>query len=87
MALKWIIRLVSGAGFTLLFNWVWVKIARPLSENAVMGWIDDRYGADRVLSIWAILPAALAVIFSIMYRLDRRRGGYRIERIETQSLV
>jgi fucose permease len=53
----------------------------------VMGWINDRYGAGRVLSIWAILPAALAVIFTIIYRVDRRRGGYRIERIETQSLV
>ena len=53
----------------------------------VMGWINDRYGAGRVLSIWAILPAALAVIFTIMYRVDRLRGGYRIERIETKSLV
>jgi fucose permease len=53
----------------------------------VMGWINDRYGADRVLSIWAILPAALVVVFTIMYRVDRRRGGYRVERIETQSFV
>jgi fucose permease len=53
----------------------------------VMGWINDRYGADRVLSIWAILPAALVVVFTIVYRVDRRRGGYRVERIETQSFV
>jgi fucose permease len=53
----------------------------------VMGWINDRFGAGRVLSIWAILPTALAVIFTILYRADRLRGGYRIERIETRSLV
>jgi fucose permease len=53
----------------------------------VMGWINDRFGADRVLSIWAILPAALAVIFTILYRVDRLRGGYRIERIESKASV
>jgi len=53
----------------------------------VMGWINDRYGADRVLSIWAILPAALVVVFTIMYFVDRRRGGYRVERIDAQSFV
>jgi fucose permease len=47
----------------------------------VMGWINDRYGADRVLSIWAVLPAALALIFGAIYAADRVRGGYRVERI------
>jgi fucose permease len=47
----------------------------------VMGWINDRYGPSRVLSIWAVLPAALVVIFTVMYLADRVRGGYRIERI------
>jgi fucose permease len=49
----------------------------------VMGWINDRFGAGRVLSIWAILPAVIAVIFTAIYVVDRRRGGYRIERIST----
>jgi fucose permease len=53
----------------------------------VMGWINDRAGADRVLSIWAVLPAALAVVFTILHRVDRLRGGYRVERIETRSRV
>ena len=53
----------------------------------VMGWINDRYGADRVLSIWAILPAALVVIFTIIHRADRLRGGYRIERIDAPTAV
>jgi len=47
----------------------------------VMGWINERYGADRVLSIWAALPAALVLIFSAIYLSDRLKGGYRIERI------
>jgi fucose permease len=47
----------------------------------VMGWINERYGADRVLSIWAVLPAALVVIFAGMYLRDRLAGGYRVERI------
>jgi MFS family permease len=47
----------------------------------VMGWINERYGADRVLSIWAALPAALIVIFAAIYLHDRLGGGYRVERI------
>jgi len=47
----------------------------------VMGWINDRYGADRVLTIWAALPAALVVVFGGIYLADRMRGGYRVERI------
>ena len=47
----------------------------------VMGWINDHYGANRVLSIWAALPAALVVIFGVIYLTDRVRGGYRVERI------
>ena len=53
----------------------------------VMGWINDRFGAGRVLSIWAILPAAIAAIFAIIYAVDRRRGGYRVERIDGKALV
>jgi hypothetical protein len=51
----------------------------------VMGWINERYGADRVLSIWAVLPAALIVIFTGIYLRDRVSGGYRIERIAAQA--
>jgi MFS family permease len=47
----------------------------------VMGWINDRYGASRVLTIWAALPAGLVVIFGALYLADRIRGGYRVERI------
>jgi fucose permease len=51
----------------------------------VMGWINDRYGANRVLSIWAVLPAALVVIFTAIYLMDRLRGGYRVERIASKT--
>jgi MFS family permease len=47
----------------------------------VMGWINDRYGANRVLTIWAILPIAVALIFAGIYLNDRLRGGYRVEHI------
>jgi fucose permease len=57
-------------------------IAGPL-----MGWINDRYGASHVLSIWAVLPAALVVIFTVIYLRDRMRGGYRIERIDAGTAV
>jgi fucose permease len=53
----------------------------------VMGWINDRYGADHVLSIWAILPAVLALIFTALYLSDRVRGGYRVERIGPKAVV
>jgi len=48
----------------------------------VMGWINERYGADHVLAIWAALPAALTIVFTGMYLSDRLRGGYRVERLE-----
>jgi MFS family permease len=53
----------------------------------VMGWINERYGADRVLSIWASLPAALFVIFMGIYLRDRLSGGYRVERISARAGV
>jgi MFS family permease len=51
----------------------------------VMGWINERFGADRVLSIWAALPVALAVIFTAIYLRDKVSGGYRVERIGAQT--
>jgi len=53
----------------------------------VMGWINDRFGAERVLSIWAILPAALVFIFAAIYLVDLGRGGYRVERIGSTSAI
>ncbi len=53
----------------------------------VMGWINERYGADRVLSIWAVLPAALIAIFTAIYLRDRLAGGYRIERIASGQVT
>jgi MFS family permease len=51
----------------------------------VMGWINERYGADHVLSIWAALPAGLAVIFTALYLRDRMAGGYKVERLEREA--
>ena len=54
-------------------------------SGPVMGWINERFGADRVLSIWAALPAVLIVIFTGIYLRDRVSGGYRIERISSKA--
>ena len=51
----------------------------------VMGWINDHYGANRVLSMWAALPAVLVAIFTAIYLMDRLRGGYRVERIASKT--
>jgi len=53
----------------------------------IMGWINDRYGANRVLSIWAILPIVVALIFAAIFLSDRMRGGYRVERIGGNTLA
>jgi hypothetical protein len=34
-----------------------------------------------VLPIWAVLPASIALIFTLIYGFDRARGGYRIEKL------
>jgi MFS family permease len=47
----------------------------------VMGWINDVYGARAVLPLWAMLPATLFVIFSVIYLSDKAKGGYRVEAI------
>jgi fucose permease len=47
----------------------------------VMGWINERYGADHVLSIWAVLPVGLVFIFAAIYWRDRMAGGYRVEHL------
>ena len=51
-------------------------------SGPVMGWINDTYGASAVLPLWALLPAALTVVFLLIYLADRSGGGYRIERLE-----
>jgi MFS family permease len=48
----------------------------------VMGWINDTYGARAVLPLWAVLPVSLAVVFLLVYLVDRARGGYRVESID-----
>jgi hypothetical protein len=50
----------------------------------VMGWINETYGARAVLPIWAVLPAAVFLVFLAIVLRDRATGGYRVERIERQ---
>jgi len=50
-------------------------------SGPTMGWINDTYGARVVLPVWAILPAILFGIFTLIFLSDRTKGGYRIERL------
>lgn len=43
----------------------------------IMGWLNDAYGAQSVLPLWATLPAAITVIFGLMQWIERARSGYR----------
>ena len=47
----------------------------------VMGWINSTYGAANAVSVGAVLPVALALIFGIVHLVDRARGGYRLARV------
>lgn len=51
----------------------------------VMGWINDTWGANKVLPIWSVLPVVLCIVFTVIYLRDRAKGGYRIERIGQQT--
>jgi predicted MFS family arabinose efflux permease len=46
----------------------------------IMGRINDAYGPARVLPIWAVIPCAIALIFTLIYWAEAR-GAYRIENI------
>jgi MFS family permease len=45
----------------------------------VMGWLNDTFGADKVLPIWAALPVVIFVVFTIIYLSDKAKGGYKAE--------
>jgi MFS family permease len=47
----------------------------------VMGWINDYYGASRVLPYWAALPVAVAGIFAALLWVERIRTGFRAPRM------
>ena len=51
-------------------------------SGPIMGWINDTYGARAVLPSWAVLPATLFLIFSMIYLTDKAKGGYRVEQIQ-----
>jgi fucose permease len=77
-------RFPRGGALTLAIVGATGAISTAIA-GPVMGWINDTYGADRVLSIWAILPVGVALIFSSMYLRDRMRGGYQIEELRQQA--
>ena len=49
-------------------------------SGPTMGWINDTFGADRVLAIWAIAPIAVFIIFTIIDVADHTlKHGFRGE--------
>lgn len=77
-------RFPRGGALTLAIVGATGAISTAIA-GPVMGWINDHYGADRVLSIWAILPVGVAVIFTGLYLRDSVGGGYRIEELGQQA--
>lgn len=51
----------------------------------IMGWINDTYGAAKVLPMWACLPVALAVIFALVYEADNAGGDRRAEQLDSRG--
>ena len=51
-------------------------------SGPVMGAINDNFGADRVLPIWASLPVVITIIFAVIYFIDKAKGGYKVEKID-----
>ncbi|MBI4558747.1 MAG: MFS transporter [Candidatus Hydrogenedentes bacterium] len=51
----------------------------------VMGWINDKFGADKVLQIWAVLPVVITVVFALIFFHDKAMGGYKVEKLESHS--
>jgi MFS family permease len=46
----------------------------------VMGWINENYGAGRVLPFWAALPVAVGVVFTAILWIELAYGGHRTPR-------
>ncbi|MCP4644040.1 MAG: MFS transporter [bacterium] len=51
-------------------------------SHPVMGWLNDKFGPEKVLPIWASLPVVLFVVFLLVYLSDKKKGGYQVERID-----
>jgi MFS family permease len=51
----------------------------------IMGWINETYGAARVLPIWSMLPLVICAIFAVIHLMDKARGGYRVEQIQQRA--
>ena len=67
-------------------RWCWRSSERPARfrrRSPDRSWAGSTIATARITccSIWAILPAVLALIFTALYLSDRVRGGYRVERI------
>jgi MFS family permease len=41
------------------------------AAGPIMGWINDTYGAARVLPIWAAIPVVITLIFACMHGLEK----------------
>lgn len=53
----------------------------------VIGFLNDAYGPERSLQIWAILPVVLVIVFGLVYLSDKAKGGYQIEKLAALAEV
>jgi MFS family permease len=77
-------RFPKGGAFLLAIIAGTGSISTAISGPA-MGWINDTYGPERVLTIWALLPVAIGIVFGSVYLADRARGGYQAEKLEAMG--
>ncbi len=56
-----------------------------LIAGPIIGRIDDHFGPQRALQIWAILPVLITIVFILVYLSDKAKGGYQTERLEASQ--
>jgi len=54
-----------------------------------MGWLNDKFGPEKVLVYWAALPVVIFIVFLLIYLNDKAKGGYQaqIERLHKEELL
>lgn len=79
-------RFPKGGAFTLGLMGAAGMAAAGLSQP-LLGNLYERFGPGQALQTMAFFPVLLMIIFIGFFIYDRSRGGYKIERLDTQEVV